>query len=107
MSDLRPDLVAYDVQTKSILLLELTVCFETNYEDARKRKEDKYSYSELVEEVEKNGFDVESRLAPAAWSTMTAFIASETQWEPQTKSLSAHCSTSRELLSEAHSILSG
>ena len=57
LTDLRPDLVAYDVQTKSALLLELTVCFETNFEDARKRKEDKYS--ELVEEVERNGFDVE------------------------------------------------
>ena len=41
LTDLRPDLVAYDVQIKSVLLLELTVCFETNFEDARKRKEDK------------------------------------------------------------------
>ena len=57
LTDLRPDLVAYNVQTKSALLLEPTVCFETNFEDARKRKEDKYS--ELVEEVERNGFDVE------------------------------------------------
>ena len=49
LSDLRPDLVAYDAQTKSV---ELTVCFETNFEDARKIKD---KYSELVEEVEGNG----------------------------------------------------
>ena len=37
--------------------MELTVCFETNFEDARVRKEGKYS--ELVDEVEQNGFVVD------------------------------------------------
>ena len=50
----RPDIVADDIQAKTAIILELTVCFETNFEDARKRKEEKYC--ELVEEVIENGF---------------------------------------------------
>ena len=35
----------------------MTVCYETNFEEARSRKEGKYS--ELVEEVESNGYIVD------------------------------------------------
>ena len=56
-TDLRPDLVAYSEETKSAILVELTVCFETNFEEARARKEAKYS--ELVDEVEQNGYTVD------------------------------------------------
>ena len=42
LSDLRPDLVAYSNQTKSVTLMELTVCYETNFRDAQSRKEQKY-----------------------------------------------------------------
>lgn len=56
-SDLRPDLVAYSEETKTAVIVELTVCFETNFQEARARKEEKYS--ELVEEVEQNGFVVD------------------------------------------------
>ena len=56
-SDLRPDLVMHSDQTKTATIVELTVCFETNFEAARLRKEEKYS--ELVEEVEDNGYDVD------------------------------------------------
>ena len=57
-SDLRPDLVVYSQQTKAAIIVELTVCYETNFEEARSRKEGKY-YSELVEEVESNGYVVD------------------------------------------------
>ena len=56
-SDLRPDLVAHSDLTKTAIIVELTVCFETNFEAARSRKEVKYN--ELVEEVEDNGYNVD------------------------------------------------
>ena len=42
LSDLRPDLVAYSNLTKSVTMVELTVCYETNFKDAQSRKERKY-----------------------------------------------------------------
>ena len=36
--------------TKSVIIVELTVCYETNYKEAQARKETKYT--ELVEEIE-------------------------------------------------------
>ena len=56
-TDLRPDLVAYSCLAKTAIIVELIVCFETNFKDAQKRKEAKYT--ELVEEVEKNDFIVD------------------------------------------------
>lgn len=41
-TDLRPDIVLWDDSNKSLTLLELTVCFETSFDDARVRKQDKY-----------------------------------------------------------------
>ena len=55
-TDLRPDLIIYSEFTKSTPLMELTVCFETNFEEAKSRKEMKYS--NLVDEIEENTFTV-------------------------------------------------
>ena len=56
-TDLRPDLIIYSELTKSATLMELTVCFETNFEEAKSRKETKYA--DLVDEIEENGFTVD------------------------------------------------
>ena len=40
----------------SATIVELTVCFETNFKDAQLRKE---KYMELVEEIEEKGFVVD------------------------------------------------
>ena len=46
LTDLHPDTVWWDDSEKQLWLAELTVCFETSFEEARERKEAKYS--ELV-----------------------------------------------------------
>ena len=56
-TDLRPDLVAYSCLAKTAIILELTICFETNFQDAKQRKVAKYS--ELVEEIEDRDFVVD------------------------------------------------
>ena len=56
-TDLRPDLVAYSCLSKTAIIVELPVCFETNFQDAKERKATKYS--ELVEEIEENDFVVD------------------------------------------------
>ena len=53
-TDLRPDLVWWDEAHKSITLVELTVCFETNFEEAARRKTAKYLH--LVEEAKARGY---------------------------------------------------
>ena len=45
LTDLRPDLVWWNEAHKSITLVELTVCFETNFEEAAQRKTAKYLYT--------------------------------------------------------------
>ena len=45
-TDLRPDIVWWDYQQKSLMLAELTISCETNFEVAAERKEEKYE--ELV-----------------------------------------------------------
>ena len=37
-TDLRPDLVAYSCLAKTAIIVALTVCFETNFQDAKERK---------------------------------------------------------------------
>jgi hypothetical protein len=54
LSDLRPDIVAYSILTKSNKSMKQI--YETNFRDARARKEEKYT--EFVE-VEENGFMVD------------------------------------------------
>ena len=56
-TDLWPDLVVYSNLTRTAILVELTVCFEDNFDDARARKEAKYA--DLVDEIEENGFVVD------------------------------------------------
>ena len=54
-TDLRPDMVWWDDSQKQLWLAELTVCFETSFEEARERKEAKYS--ELVSATERDGYN--------------------------------------------------
>ena len=37
-TDLRPDIVWWDDQQKSLMLIELTISYETNFDDAAERK---------------------------------------------------------------------
>ena len=53
-TDLWPDLVWWDEAHKSITLVELTVCFETNFEEAARRKIAKYHH--LVEQAKARGY---------------------------------------------------
>ena len=54
-TDLRPDVVLWSPAQKSAVLVELTVCYETNFEDAHRRKANKYE--DLVETGRRNGYD--------------------------------------------------
>ena len=56
-TDARPDIVVWDDIARSISLIELTICFETNFEVARERKVSRYT--DLVEEAEQCGYLVE------------------------------------------------
>ena len=42
---------------KTAILVELTVCYEYNFEEAKSRKETKYA--DLVDEIQENGFTVD------------------------------------------------
>ena len=53
-TDLRPDLVWWDDANKSLCLVELTVCYETNFEEAALRKSAKYE--DLAEQARLNGY---------------------------------------------------
>ena len=54
-TDLCPDIVWWDDSQKQLWLAELAVCFETSFEEARERKEVKYS--ELVSTTERAGYN--------------------------------------------------
>ena len=54
-TDLHPDMVWWDDSQKQLWLAELTVCFETLFEEARERKEAKYT--ELVAAIEQAGYN--------------------------------------------------
>ena len=51
---MRPDIVWWDRCSKSVCLAELTVCFETNFDDAAARKAAKYA--DLVQQARDNGY---------------------------------------------------
>ena len=53
-SDLRPDIVWWDENSRSLRLAELTVCFESNFEDAALRKSAKYL--DLADQADLNGY---------------------------------------------------
>jgi len=42
-TDLHPDIVWWDDTSRTITLIELTVCFESCFDDAKQRKEDRYA----------------------------------------------------------------
>ena len=52
----RPDLVVLYEETGQIAIVELTIPFETNIEDAHNRKEERYR--ELVQDLQDNSYDV-------------------------------------------------
>ena len=54
-TDLRPDLVWWDDTKKSLCLTELTICYETNFDDAALRKSAKYE--DLAEQARLNGYN--------------------------------------------------
>jgi len=53
-TDARPDIMVWDDTLKHISLIELSVCFETNFEAARERKVSRYT--DLAEEAEQHGY---------------------------------------------------
>ena len=53
-TDLRPDIVIWSQALQSAILVELTVCYETNYIQAQTRKLGKYQ--DLVDEGSANGY---------------------------------------------------
>ena len=53
ITDLRPDLVVYSEFNRSAILIE------TNFKEAKSRKETKYMYADLVDAIEENGFTVD------------------------------------------------
>ena len=55
-TDLRPDIVMWNDINKSVILIELTVCFETNFAEAHQRKV--IRYLELEEEIRQSLFRV-------------------------------------------------
>ena len=54
-TNLRPDMVWWDDTHKSLCLAELTVCFETNFEQAALRKSAKYL--DLLQQAQAGGYD--------------------------------------------------
>ena len=55
-TDLHPDLVVWSDSRRVRVLAELTVCFETNFEDASQRKTSKYQ--DLLETCRANGYTI-------------------------------------------------
>ncbi len=53
-TDLRPDVILWENSEKSLTLLKLTVCFESAFEEAWIRKEEKYR--DLISEAEEVGY---------------------------------------------------
>ena len=57
-TDLRPDLVVWSDSQRVLVLAELTVCFETNFVDASRRKSDKYR--DLMETCTASGYTTQT-----------------------------------------------
>ena len=53
-TDLRPDIVWWDDSLRQILLIELTICFETSFKHAAERKELKYE--DIIERARSAGY---------------------------------------------------
>ena len=52
-TDLRPDLVLWNTDKRTVCLVKLTICYETRYEEAHRLKVNKYT--DLVEEIKEAG----------------------------------------------------
>ena len=89
-TDLRPDLVLWNANKKKVCLIELTICFETRYEEAHSLKEGKYI--DLVEEISSAGvynpqlitLEVGSRgpFYPAGFERLQSYISGpDKHWE--------------------------
>ena len=59
-TDARPDIAVWDDISKNVYLIELTVCFETNFEVARERNV--LRFTDLVEEAEQHAFGYKCEL---------------------------------------------
>ena len=55
--DLHPDIVWWDDYQTSLVLMELTISYETKFDDAAERKEVKYE--ELITGAQASGYDAE------------------------------------------------
>ena len=55
VSDLRPDIVIWSDIPKKVYLLELTVCFDTSFDEAIQRKTDRYL--ELADVINQSGYN--------------------------------------------------
>ena len=53
-TNLRPDVVWWDDTRKKICLVELTICFESSFQNAAERK--KIKYEEVVERARASGY---------------------------------------------------
>lgn len=53
-TDLRPDLVVWSNTRQEVILFELTVCFESNFDNAQQRKREKYL--DLMETIQRTHF---------------------------------------------------
>ena len=53
-NDLRPDIVLWNTVQKHVWIIELTVCYESNVNEARQRK--KMKYAELVQGIKSVGY---------------------------------------------------
>ena len=53
-TDLRPDIVWWNSEEKSMCLAELTICFESNFNEASRRKTAKYT--DLLQQARYNGY---------------------------------------------------
>lgn len=55
VSDLRPDIVLWSDERRQVRLVELTVCFDTSFENATERK--RRNYNDLSEEIKRMGYE--------------------------------------------------
>ena len=73
-------MVAYSCLAKTGIILELTICFETNFQDAKQRKV--AEYSELAEEIEDRDFVVDLITLEVGSRGYDGSASSGTQLEP-------------------------
>ena len=75
-TDLRPDIVWWDPGDRSMCLAELTVCFESNFEDAAQRKTAKYM--DLLQQVRDRGYKAQLLTLEVGSRGVPHFVSFET-----------------------------